>query len=265
MANVKDLTQLTSFTKKYKYNLKIAVISDIHGNIPALEEVVADINRKRVDYIINLGDHLSGPLWPKETIQFLMEQDWIQISGNQDRQLVEQDPSNHGLSDSYAYNVLNNIEKEWLHSLQTDFRLDENVFAFHGTPLSDTEYLLETIEHSRARLASREEIKLRLGNIKSPVMLCGHTHIPRIVETDENILIINPGSVGLPAYEDDFPEAHIMESGSPHARYAVLESYNNKWTAEMIAIPYDFERAAEQAHKNNRHDWQIALRTGYMV
>ena len=51
----------------------IAAISDIHGNILALEAVVRDIARRHVDTVVNLGDHLSGPLWPKETIQFLMQ------------------------------------------------------------------------------------------------------------------------------------------------------------------------------------------------
>ena len=244
--------------------MKIAVVSDIHGNIPALEEVVADMKRKVVDCVVNLGDHLSGPLWPKETVQFLMKQDWLQISGNQDRQLIKHDPSTHGLSDAYAFKVLNNMEKDWLNLLQPNVRLEENIFAFHGTPLSDTKYLLETIENGRARLASRSEITQRLGNTNAHVMLCGHTHIPRIVEISESVLLVNPGSVGLPAYEDDLPEKHIMESGSPHARYAVLEFNNNRWSAELIAVPYDFKRASEQARKNKRNDWAIALQTGYV-
>jgi len=55
---------------------KIAVLSDIHGNIAALEEVAADIETRQVDRVFNLGDHISVPLYPKETLQFLMKQDW---------------------------------------------------------------------------------------------------------------------------------------------------------------------------------------------
>ncbi len=242
----------------------IAAISDIHGNILALEAVVRDIARRHVDTVVNLGDHLSGPLWPKETIQFLMRQNWIQISGNHDRQLVAQDPRTHGLSDVYAYNVLNDLEKEWLRHLPANVRVDENVLLFHGTPSSDTEYFLETVQHGKAVLASRSEIKKRLGSTRSPMMLCGHTHVQRLVEIDENILIVNPGSVGLPAYKDDFPELHAIESGSPHARYTILQ-YDDPWTVELISVKYDFQEAADRARKNNRLDWAIALETGYMT
>lgn len=85
---------------------RLAVISDIHGNILALEAVAADIKRRNVDGIVNLGDHISGPLWPKETIEFLMKQEWIQIRGNHDRQLIQQIPKDHGLSDKYAFQYL---------------------------------------------------------------------------------------------------------------------------------------------------------------
>ncbi|MGA9407225.1 MAG: metallophosphoesterase family protein [Bacteroidota bacterium] len=242
----------------------IAVISDIHGNILALEEVVADMKRRHVDAVFNLGDHLSGPLWPKETIQFLMRQEWIQISGNHDRQLVKQYPATHGLSDGYAFKAINDIEKEWLRALPATFRADERIFLFHGTPSSDSEYLLETVERGRARLASQREIKLRLGNAKSPVMLCGHTHIQRVVRCGENTVIVNPGSVGLPAYKDALPEPHVMESGSPHARYALLH-FENKCIVELIAVPYDFQKAAAQARKNDRPDWAIGLQLGYIT
>lgn len=243
---------------------KIAIISDIHGNVLALDEVVADIKRSGIETVVNLGDHLSGPLWPKETIQYLMSTDWIQISGNHDRHLIDHHPDTLGLSDQYAFRLLDDAEKEWLRALPRTIVLHNDLFLFHGTPSSDSVYLLETIEHGRARLATRTEIKQRLGSAKSRVILCGHSHIPRVVEIDQSIFIVNPGSVGLQAYEEDLPEPHVMETGSPHARYAVLKRENNRWIVELITVPYDHDKAAQQARKNNRLDWQLGLQTGYM-
>lgn len=216
-----------------------------------------------MDAVVNLGDHLSGPLWPEETVHFLMRQDWIQISGNHDRQLIRQDPGAHGPSDRYAFNLLHETEKEWLRSLPASLRMDGSVFLFHGTPFSDSEYLLETIEHGRTRLASHGEIRGRLGPARSSVMLCGHTHVQRVVDMGDSVMIVNPGSVGLPAYEDDSPEPHVVETGSPHARYALLK-YDRGWTVELIMVPYDFHKAADQALKNGRPDWATALQTGFM-
>ena len=78
-------------------------------------------------------------------------------------------------------------------------------------------------KRGRTRLAAPTEIEARLGGTRSPVMLCGHTHIPRVVQLPAGALVVNPGSVGLPAYDDVFPEYHVVETGSPHARYALLE------------------------------------------
>jgi diadenosine tetraphosphatase ApaH/serine/threonine PP2A family protein phosphatase len=94
-------------------------------------------------------------------------------------------------------------------------------------------------------------------------MVCGHTHIQRIVDVGDNTVIVNPGSVGLPAYNDEVPEPHVIESGSPHARYAILQ-HDDKWTVELISVPYDFQKAADRARNNGRLDWAIALETGYM-
>ena len=240
-----------------------AAVSDIHGNLPALEAVADDIARKHVDVVVNLGDHISGPLWPKETIQFLMRQNWTQIAGNHDRQLIAQDPNTHGLSDAYAFKSISAEEKDWLRRLPAKADLDRDVFLFHGTPSSDSEYLMESIDHGRTVLATRSEIGKRLAGRKYPVMLCGHTHIQRLVALDEETIVLNPGSVGLPAYKDEVPEPHVIESGSPHARYAILR-YETKWTAELISVPYDSPRASAQARKNNRPDWAIAIQTGYM-
>src|SRR5512136_205754 len=96
---------------------KIALLSDIHGNLPALQQVVADLQRRGVRRVFNLGDHLSGPLWPKETAQFLMAQDWVHILGNHDRLLISQDPAQHDPSDRYAIQLLGEAELSWLSSL----------------------------------------------------------------------------------------------------------------------------------------------------
>ncbi|MAT41404.1 MAG: YfcE family phosphodiesterase [Anaerolineaceae bacterium] len=243
---------------------KIAILSDIHGNILALEKVVADMKTRAVDTVFNLGDHISGPLYPKETLHFLMKQDWVHILGNHDRQLINQNPQQLGLSDQYAFRCLSDSDLNWLRVLPASSLVENQFLLFHGTPSDDTTYLLETVACGRARLAAPEEITKRLGKTRSPIMLCGHTHIPRIIETHQKDLIINPGSVGLPAYDDVIPEYHVMETGSHHARYAILENKNGNWQAEIIAVSYDYQQAAEQARKNGRPDWEYGLLTGFM-
>lgn len=242
---------------------KIAILSDIHGNMPALEKVTEDLKTRQVDCVFNLGDHVSGPLWPGETIQYLMKQDWIQIRGNHDDHLANQDPMDHGLSDRYAYQKLNKTELEWLKALPFSLEIQDEFLLFHATPGSATTYLLETVEHGRVRLATQEEISERLGKVQSRVILCGHTHIQRVIELPDNKLLINPGSVGLPAYSDVSPEYHVVENGSPHARYAIMEKVNRHWRIETIAIEYDYKLASDQAHKNNRYDWEVSIRTGF--
>lgn len=243
---------------------KIAILSDIHGNIAALEKVAADIETRQVDRVFNLGDHISGPLYPKETLEFLMKQDWIQISGNHDKQLIHQPPQQHGDSDRYAFGFLSNSDLDWLRALPASKVVEDQFLLFHGTPSSDTTYLLETVENGSARLATHAEIEQKLGGTTAQIMLCGHTHTPRIVETHQKALVINPGSVGLPAYADTTPEYHVMEAGSHHARYAILEHKNGAWQAELITVSYDYQQAAAQAGRNGRPDWEYSLQTGRM-
>jgi hypothetical protein len=76
-------------------------------------------------------------------------------------------------------------------------------------------------------------------------------------------LLVNPGSVGLPAYRDGAPYDHMIENGGTDTRYAIVERIAGQWTGSLIAVPYDFEAAAKQAAINDRPDWAHALRTGY--
>lgn len=244
---------------------KIALISDIHGNIAALEKVVEDFTSRNVDCVFNLGDHVSGPLYPRETLAFLSKQNWIQILGNHDRQLIQQNPAHLGSSDLYAYTQLSESDLEWLRSLPASCTIENQFQLFHGTPKNDAAYLLETVEHGTARLAAPNEIIQRLSGLEPQIIVCGHSHIPRYVKIPGNVLLVNPGSVGMQAYADDQPEYHVIENGSPHARYAILEYRHNSWQVEIIAVAYDYQKAAARAGKNGRADWEFALQTGYVL
>jgi diadenosine tetraphosphatase ApaH/serine/threonine PP2A family protein phosphatase len=84
----------------------------------------------------------------------------------------------------------------------------------------------------------------------------------RAADTGEK-MIINPGSVGLPAYEDPSPPAHVSESGSPAANYAVLQLSGDQASVEHIAIPYDHAAAARRAEENQSPAWAHFLSTGF--
>jgi predicted phosphodiesterase len=243
--------------------MRLAAISDVHGNVTALDAVMADIGTQGVDVVVNLGDLLSGAVEPRETADRLMDLGLLTVRGNHERQLLTLSPDRMGLSDRHAHEAITGRHREWLTGLPLVLEVADGVLAFHGSPADDLTYLLETVEVSGARPATPEEVTERLGPFAdTPLLLCGHTHLQRSMRLPTGALVLNPGSVGWPAYDDDHPHPHVMEAGTPHARYAVAERTDGRWTGEFRAVEYDWERAAAIAEANQRPDVARALRTG---
>jgi predicted phosphodiesterase len=244
--------------------MRLAVVSDIHGNLAALEAVVRDFRTRDVDAVVNLGDSVSGPLLPLETAQCLMAQDWPTIAGNHERQMLTQTPDQWGRSDASAAGQLTPRERDWMAALPATAKFGPDVFLCHGTPDSDLEALLETLRPPQLRAASADEVEARL-TVAAPVVLCGHTHVPRAVRSRSGQLVVNPGSVGLPALETTYPCPLIVETGSPDAHYAILEQRAGNWIPSLITVPYQHQAMADLAQARQRPDWAHALRTGYMA
>ncbi len=245
--------------------MRIAFVTDIHGNLAALEAVVADIARRAVDRVVNLGDSLSGPLLPRETATFLMKQDWFHLSGNHERQILRHGPAGRAPSDAYAHAQLTTEQLAWIAALRPVARLDDAVFVCHGSPRSDLEYFLETVDARGRRSATPAEVRERLGDVSAELVVCGHTHVPRVVRVADGPTIVNPGSVGQPAFDDDRPFPHTVENHAPHARYAIAERVDGGWVADLIAVPYDHESMARLAEQRGRPEWAHALRTGTVL
>ena len=268
--------------------MRIAFVSDIHGNLPALQAVVADIARRGVDRVINLGDSLSGPLLPEETAQFLMAQDWLHLGGNHERQLLDRpvdrmsaapgrsqasshrSPQGEGIpmdpTDAHARARLSPQALHWIAAQRPVHRLDDEVLLCHGSPRSDLEYFLETVAPEGLHLASADEIAQRRGDTPARLIACGHSHLPRALRAPDGCLMLNPGSVGLPGYDDDHPHLHWVDNGSPDARYAIAErSTDGLWSAELHAVPYDHGAMAALARRHGREDWAVPLATGYAL
>jgi predicted phosphodiesterase len=227
--------------------MKLAVLSDIHGNLLALRAVLVDVARQGVDQIVHLGDLLSGPLQPAETADLLMAQNLPIIRGNHERQvlaLLDQgrplDPLD---TDGYTAAQLRPEHIRWLRTLPASLALTPDVLLCHGTPHSDLDYWLESTEpgfgqgHATGlRAATQLEVAARLGGVPASLVLCGHTHVPRAVQV-----------------------------GTPHARYAVVQRCAVGWQVDLRAVPYDHGAQAYLADSRGRPDWAYALRTGWAM
>jgi predicted phosphodiesterase len=242
--------------------MRIAILADIHGNVLALEAVLADLKHRSVDQFVNLGDCVSGPLWPRETAELLRQLNWPSVRGNHDRWVTDWPPEKHYPSDAIAFRALDSSLLAWLRALPPTRDLGNGMFACHGRPDDDNAYLLENVEGARLVPARQAEVAERVRAVASRFVLCAHSHIPGSATSGDK-MIINPGSVGLPAYEDPLPPAHVSESANPLARYAVLQLDREQASFEHIAIPYDHLAAARRAEENHNHAWAHFLSTGY--
>jgi predicted phosphodiesterase len=241
---------------------QIALIADIHGNTWALDAVLADIARRGIAQIVNLGDSVYGSLDPRGTAQRLIDAAIPSICGNQDRDVFA--PSEQGRASAdyrFVMGELNAEQVGWLRGQPATLIAGE-VFCCHGTPRSDVTYLVEQVTEHGVFLRDSEALLAELAGVEQPVIACGHSHVPHAIWLPTGQLVVNPGSVGIPAYDDGTPYPHVMEAGSPHARYAILTRGDAGWSVEHVALVYPWDEAAAAARQRGRPDRAEWIATG---
>lgn len=250
---------------------RLVIFSDLHGNTPALEAFLPACDALEPDVVVNLGDIASGGVDPRGALDVLAQRpDIVTLRGNHERQLLTRTQHAPGGSDWLAAEVMTDADRSWMASLPGRAELAPGVLAFHGSPENDLTYLLQTVDPSSPRglrEATDDEIRERLGTwiTRATVFVCGHTHLQRVRQLAPNLLVANPGSLGLPAYEDDRPTPHTVEAGDPLARYLVLDQDDTQpsgWRATPCSLAYPYETAALLARGNRRPDAARAITTG---
>ena len=152
---------------------------------------------------------------------------------------------------------------DWLRAVPPARLYRDQVFLCHATPARDEIYWLEAvIRTAPCRMASLDAIEKTGEGITQPLILCGHTHVARTVRLRDGRMIVNPGSVGSPGYRDTLPFAHVIEAGTPDARYAILELADGSWRVTFRHVPYDHEAMAALARRNGQPELASVLATG---
>lgn len=245
--------------------MRFAAIADIHGNAAALQAVLADIRALGITDIVNLGDHLSGPLQAGRTADILLDLDIPSVLGNHDRYLIEHDAGAMHEWEADAFAELTPAHLAWLRAMPTTLVWRDDVFLCHATPDDDNRYWLEGVSPGgHVHLKPLAAIEALAQGIAQSLILCGHSHLPRAVALSDGRLIVNPGSVGCPAYDDVTPYFHKVEAGTPFAAYAILEKAGNCWQPTFRQVAYDNLAMARMAASKRRPDWARALATGWL-
>ena len=232
--------------------MRLAVLSDTHGNLPALEAVLTDARQQGVDGIIVAGDFTTGGPQQLETINMLRSLGSWMIRGNRENYLLAYDtgdaPDGRRVSKQWAtmrwsYHRLDRETLDFIAVLpeQRVVALDDAapIRVVHGSLRSPSELLfpdrdpvtLGLFRKAGLLLPGHDPVKLyqALAQVKEPVLVCGHSHIPWKQEQNGR-LVLNPGSVGAPI------------NGDVRAQYALLTWQDGHWQAEHRAIAYDLER-----------------------
>jgi len=197
--------------------MRVAALYDIHGNLPALEAVLAEVEREGVDAIVIGGDIASGPPQPREVVELVRSLANAHcIRGNADRLFDEEFAGDEGLA--WLLERLGDEQAGWLAGLPFSAVLDDTLYV-HATPLDDTTIVTE--------LTTDEKLAGLLRDVEQPRVVAGHTHM-QLERRVGDRLFVNAGSVGWP-YE-----------GVPGARWAIVDE-----GVELRSTDYDRERAAE--------------------
>jgi len=225
--------------------MRIAVISDIHGNCLALDVVLADIGRAAVDQVVCLGDAIQGGAQPAETVARLRELSCPVVMGNADAWLLtgeetgaEQPATEQMLAvRKWSLAQLSSADRAFISGFQPTVTQSlgdgRELLCFHGSPRSFDDIILpETPE---------EEFQRYLGGLGAAALAGGHTHLQQIRRLGD-AFFFNPGSVGR-AFERHQPEEAFRYD--PWAEYAILSQDNGRLGLEFRRLPLDTDLLAE--------------------
>lgn len=218
--------------------MRVAVISDIHANYTALQEVLKDIENEGCEKIFCLGDLILAGPQPRMTIDFIKEQDWTIIQGNTDKLISEFGPEVIEFMKS-KYPIMANAIVDDMYFVEEDRRLflqdlppqmeleieGVKVLLVHGSPRANNEDILPG--------RPIEEIEEIISGVDADLILCGHTHVPCGYQTNSRQTVVNVGSVGRPM------------TPSPLACYAVIDFEDGKFNVKHKFVDYDREISAE--------------------
>jgi putative phosphoesterase len=223
--------------------MRVALISDLHGNEVALEAVLSDIARTGVDQLVCLGDTATlGPA-PRQVLARLRDLGCVCILGNHDAFMLDAE-----LIRSYSEVKVVVDAVDWCRSQleaedfafirsfvpQFELAMDDRtrLLLFHGTPRSHMEDLLST--------TPMVDLDRMLAGHTAAVMACGHTHF-QMLRQHKGMLIVNPGSVGMPFKQGVAPGApHIM----PYAEWACIEATPSGPSVSLKRVALDVEALA---------------------
>lgn len=243
--------------------MKIAIISDIHGNLEALKATFEDINKKNVDKIICLGDIIAKGIHPKECIKLIKEKCDIVIQGNTDEYFakkhenIEKLPEQEQKRIKWNQSLINEEDRNYLLNLpfSYEFYLSGSlVRLFHATNKVNNKAVSNFND-----IKTKYEMFLPSENTMSDkvadVVVYGHIHHP-YMDKIYNKTLINAGSVGnsFDTVRNDSKDSNVLETTK--AYYLIIEGeceskeYNSEISFQFIKVPYDIEKELEDEYKN---------------
>ena len=201
----------------------IAILSDIHGNLPALKSVLEDMKQYDIDQVISLGDVSGYYPFINEVIELLREHKAINLIGNHDRYIIDNTECPRSTSANfcltYQKGVITDENKQWLADSISSLKFAETSMVHGGWDDPEDEYIYKVNTSYFERYNEK-------------FFFCGHTHVQKHINLKNGQSFINPGSVGQP------------RDGINTAAYCIFDEKNG--SVELRRVPYDIDNVANK-------------------
>lgn len=231
--------------------MRVALISDIHGNLVALDAVLADIHRSQVDQIVCLGDVPALGPQPREVLARLQELDCPCVMGNHDLHFLDPDSAHelgHWITEVTAWcaDRLSHADLDFLRSFRPLIEIplgpQATLLCYHGSPRSSEDRILATTPD--------EELDTMLDGHGATVMAGGHNHV-QMVRRHQGQPIVDVGSVGAPFTEMPFKS---WPRFMPWAEYAIIHWVDGVLSIDLRRVPIDLEAVRRAAQASDMPD-----------
>lgn len=239
--------------------MRIAFISDIHGNFTALQAVLADIKSQSIDQVVCLGDVATLGPQPVETLHVLRDLECVYIMGNHDKATLDPESAEKYEIDSHlipdlrwCQGKLSADDMQFITTFKPmhEFRLPygNHILAYHGSPISDTDIIQSTTPN--------EDLDVYFKGQEANVFIGGHSHL-QMVRRYDNKLILNSGSVGNAfrfAYVRGKP-VHLL----PWAEYMTISQNANFLNVDSRRVYFDIDKLLEKVKESQipSADWWL--------